>query len=107
VVVDLEGELGLERPERVVGQGGKVDDGVEAAKRLDGHVAQIHRHCGWVVGRRPEHAVREVPVVQSDDLVARRAQNRHHHGAEVTLMAGDQYSLAHALPPLTPYVQKS
>jgi hypothetical protein len=98
-VVDVVGDLRLQRPQRVVGQRGEVHHRVESAQLLDGHVAQVGAQAGRVHRSRAQHAVAEVAVVQAHHVVAPSLQHRDHHGAEVSLVACDQNPLCHAALP--------
>jgi hypothetical protein len=91
VVVDVVGDLGGERAERVVRQRRHVHDRVEALQVRDGDVAQVDRKARHVGGvERAEHAVGEQAAVEAGDLVAGRGEDRGHDGAQVALVAGQQ-----------------
>jgi hypothetical protein len=93
VVVDVVGDLGGERTQRVVGESRHVDDGVEALQLVDGDVPQVGAEAGHVRGvERAEHAVGEQAAVEPGHLVACRGEDRGHHGAQVALVTGQQNS---------------
>jgi len=84
-VVDVVGDLRVQVPERVVGDGGQVNDRVEAAQVLDADVADVHpqgRHRG---GLRPERAALVQRAVQADDLVSSLYQTRDEHGSDIAV----------------------
>jgi hypothetical protein len=97
-VIDVVGDLGHEGAQRIVGQRGQMDHRVDAAQVLRTDIAQIDRESARVARVGTEYAVGEEPGVQTGDLMARFLQRRHHHGAEVALVAGDQHTLRHAAP---------
>ena len=96
-MVDVVGQLRGQRAERVVRQGGEVDHRVEAREVLGLDVAQVDPMALGVVRRRAEHAVGEQPVIQADHLVTRVDEHGGHHGAQITLVPGQQH--AHPVHP--------
>ena len=59
---------------------------------LERDIPQVHAHARRVLWIGTEHAVREKAGVQAGHVVSRGLQDRHHHSAEIALMACDQYS---------------
>ena len=88
-MVDGEGDLGREVAERVVGERGEVDDGVEAVEVLGGDVADVGL-AGGQLGDVAERVVGEQARVEPDRLVAGRLQQRGQDGADVAVVAGDE-----------------
>ena len=92
MVVDVVGELAIEVAERVVRQGGEVDDRVEPAQVVHGHVAQV------ALDRRDARQARRVAEgagaveidVEADDLVTGGQEFRHEDGADVAEVTGDE-----------------
>jgi hypothetical protein len=98
-VVHVVGEVGIEVAERVVAQRGEVHHrvGRHVGDVLGRHVAQVHPQRRHRFGDRPEGAGREVADVQTDHVVAGRTEQGNEDAAEVTLMAGHEYT--HSTPP--------
>ena len=71
-----------------------MDDGIESIEISGVGVAHIlanMRHLGDLaaLGKR---AARVEIAVEADDLMACLDQHRHHHGADVTQVPGDQHT---------------
>ena len=98
-MIDVVGEFGVEIAERIVRQRRQMDDRVEAVEIGRRHVAHVLADAPApatiCAAGRIGAALIEIAVA-ADDLVARLQQHRHHHGADVALMAGDQNT--HARP---------
>jgi hypothetical protein len=96
VRVDRVRGRGVQVPDRVVREGGQVDDRVEAGDVVGAGVADVAGPL-LVAGRdRPEVAPVVPPGVEADDLVAGPLEERDHHGAEVTPVAGHEYPHGHS-----------
>ena len=92
-MVDVVGDLGGERAQRVVGQRCHVHDGVEPGELVDRDVAQVDGQPRHVRGvELAENARGEQPAVEARDVVARGREERGHHSAQVALVAGQQYT---------------
>jgi hypothetical protein len=80
--------------------------GVEPGQVGRRDVAEVDGQAGDVRGvERAEDAVGEQPAVQTRDVVPGGRQDRGHHGAQVALVAGQQYAhwcLLVAVPPVHP-----
>jgi hypothetical protein len=87
--VDRVGESGVEVAERVVREGTEMDDGVDAPAHRRGEISQVHGLRRGGRGRTVV-AVREVPDVETDDLVAGRREHRPNHRPEVAVRAREQ-----------------
>ena len=68
----------------------QVGDGIESLQVLRSNVPEIERHLGNVANAGAERALPEEIAVQADHLVAGVEQHRHHYGADVALVSGDQ-----------------
>ena len=92
-VVDLEGDVRVELPDRIIRELGKMHDGIESAQVL-------HRQVPDVLvepGRRPVHAVVQPAhpmeaAVDPDDVVPLSEQVRREDRPDVPLAPGDQDS---------------
>ncbi len=101
-MVDVIGLLGLEVPDRVVGQRREVHDRVEALEVPRGDVAQVRaqlRHGGQGIAH---HAVGEVAGVKAGDLVAVLDEERCHDRADVPQVPRQQYAHRIRLQPVRP-----
>ena len=91
-MIDVVGELRIQVAERIVRQGGEVNHRVEAGElgRLDpAHVGANRRHLRAFAA---EGAFLEKIRIQPDDLVTRADEDVHHHGADIAVVTGYQYS---------------
>ena len=91
-MVDLVRELGIEIAERVVREIGQVDHRVEAAQLIDRDIPHVllELRNGYNT-LLFERALLEQIGVEAHHFVARFDEDRDHNGADVALMAGDQY----------------
>ena len=90
-MVDPEGELRMDIPERIVGERRQVDDRVTAREVRGLSVADVlldRRHGRWGVA---EQTVGEQGAVEADHRHARALKHRNHDGAEVTQMSRHQH----------------
>ena len=90
-VVDVVGAIGVQIAQRVVGQGCEVDDGVKALQLGTPHVAQIGLDPRDFRRTGAEYAALKEPAVEADDRMPRSLKHRHHDGAEITRVAGNQH----------------
>lgn len=88
--IDVVGQLGVEVAERVVRQRPEMDDGIEALEVGPLDFAQIAPADVVVRFRRAEAAGLEEAGVEPDDLVTGLLEERYQHGADVTVMSGDE-----------------
>ena len=79
MVVDVVGGVWGEVAERVVGDPGEMDDGVEAAQVLDLDVADVEADRRRVGDVGPEDARGEQVAVQADHLVPGVLEDGDHH----------------------------
>ena len=90
-MVDLVGDVRCELAERVVGQLGEVDDGVEAGQVGDVQLADVlDQRAGRDVDAVVEPTLPVEAGVDAGDLVAAAHQLGREQAAEVALGAGDQ-----------------
>ena len=84
-MIDLVGELRSKIPERIVRQGGQVDDGVEPLEICELDVANIlsdMRHLRDIAARGEGAAFIEI-AVEADYLMARPQQHGNHNGSDI------------------------
>ena len=67
-----------------------MHDGVESRQVAGRHVADVQLERGHGLGAVAEVAAAIVESVEPDDVMARLAQDRAEHGADVAVMAGDE-----------------
>src|ERR1700736_208016 len=89
-VVDAVGDLGIEVPKRIVGQGGKVDDGVKSGEVSFGCIPDVASHLGGLRQGRTKSAVPVVVSVHTDHVNAPFLERGDHHGADETPVTSDQ-----------------
>ena len=94
IAVDVVRELRVHIRERVIGQRGEVNDGVEANQIGRSDVAQVDSKGRYRIGRSKEVAFGEKVGVKTDNLMAEIDKKRRHLHAEVAQVAGDQDSHA-------------
>ena len=93
-MIDAVGDLRPEIAERIVGQGCQVNDGVEPFEIFGvgiAHVLLDMRHVGDdAAGGKGAMLVKI--AVETDNLMARLEQHRHHDSADIAQMPSDQYT---------------
>ncbi len=90
-MVDVVGQLRVEVAERIVRQGGEVDDGLEALEMAGLDVPDVEPDAGDLLPAIPEAARLVEARVEPHHLVTGFQEQRHHDGADVALVAGDQH----------------
>ena len=86
-MIDVVGELRIKIPHRIVRQRGKVHDRVETREISYGEIAEIFADFRDARRFIAEVAVGKEVGIQSDDLVAGRAQNRPRNGTDISFMS--------------------
>ena len=89
-LVDVVRRLRIQVADRVIADGGEVQDGVEALEVGDLDVAYVLADGLDLSRLRPEDARGEQIRVESDDLVAGPLGERDQDGADVAVVAGDK-----------------
>ena len=84
--------------DRIVGDGREVHHGIDALEVVGCHVPQVAVDGSHGLRRRTEVAADIEAGVETDGLVAGRAQHGHEDCPDVALVTCDQH--AHAVPPL-------
>ena len=92
-VVDLVGQVRVQVAQRVVGQSGQVDDGIEPVEVFRSDLAHVDPARGRLIGGRgPQHARREQAEVHPDRIVPGVGQHGHHDRTYVASGTSDQYT---------------
>ena len=91
-MVDVVGRLRVQIADRVVADGRQVQHRVEADEVLDLDVAHVLADRLDLGRRLAERARGEQIEVQPDHLVAGLLEQGGHHGADVAVVAGDEYA---------------
>ena len=94
-MVDLVGRLRVQVADRVVADGGQVDDRVEALEVLDLEITDVTRERLNLGNLVPERARGEEVGVDADDVMAGGLDDRDEDGADVAVVAGDEYAHEH------------
>src|SRR2546421_11218921 len=89
-MVDFERPGRVEIAKWIVGKGGQVNHGVEAAQVLDRNVAHVFADGRCRVPVLTEYTVAKKFGVQTDDVVAFRPKIRRHNRADVALVTGNK-----------------
>ena len=93
-MINAVGDIGIEIAQGIIGQGGKVNDGIETFQVFRVGVPHIflnmrHLSNGPAGGKR---AICIEVAVKADDFMARSEQHRHHSGADVTQMSSHKHA---------------
>ena len=88
-------QIGVQIAERIIGERGQMHHGVEPVQIAGFYVTDVFLHAGYDGEAITERAVLVQIRVHADDVVSVPNEHGDHHGADVTLVSGDQD--AHAL----------
>ena len=90
-MVDGIGAVGVYVTQRVVRQGGEMNDRVEASKVRPLDVADVDPQRGRVGGNLPKRAGAEQLAVEAGDVDVRGLEHGHQYRADIALMTRDQH----------------
>src|SRR5262245_57287254 len=97
-MIDVVGAVGVEIAQRIIRQGGEMDDRVEAGQGILLDFTKIDAERSDVVEPGTEITAREELGIEADHVVAGGPQKRDEHGADVTGVTGDQNSHRASIP---------
>jgi hypothetical protein len=94
LMVDVISARGIQIAQGVIGQRRQMDDRIESAKLVGGHVPDIRGDSGHTRRVCPERAIGKETIIETDDVVPGGLKQGRQDGADVSLVSRNENSHA-------------